>query len=197
MGKEKEKKAKRESSVSKDAPDVVSTEYLAPIAKPLADDKLSKKVGGFLSFVALMMSGCLYLRECDAERTSGDVFVLNPVLTNERMPWACMQVFKLVKKAAKRKQVKRGVKEVIKAIRKKTKGYVVLCWVSRCWYRRGRSWGWVLPCNGRCDRLVHAWSTWIWPPGRVACHLLMAFVCHGRSHDDDACVCVCVAGCVL
>ncbi len=35
-----------------------------------------------------------------------------------------MQVLKLVKKAAKRKQVKRGVKEVIKAIRKKTKGCV-------------------------------------------------------------------------
>lgn len=37
-----------------------------------------------------------------------------------------MQVFKLVKKAAKRKQVKRGVKEVIKAIRKKAKGYVAV-----------------------------------------------------------------------
>jgi len=38
----KEKKAKRESSAG-DVPSV-STEYLAPIAKPLADDKLSKKV---------------------------------------------------------------------------------------------------------------------------------------------------------
>ena len=37
-------------------------------------------------------------------------------------PDQCMQVLKLVKKAAKRKQVKRGVKEVIKAIRKKTAG---------------------------------------------------------------------------
>jgi ribonuclease P protein component len=36
-----------------------------------------------------------------------------------------MQLFKLVKKAAKRKQVKRGVKEVIKSIRKKTSGCVV------------------------------------------------------------------------
>jgi len=34
-----------------------------------------------------------------------------------------MQVLKLAKKAAKRKQIKRGVKEVIKAIRKKNKGY--------------------------------------------------------------------------
>jgi H/ACA ribonucleoprotein complex subunit 2 len=32
------------------------------------------------------------------------------------------QVLKLAKKAAKRKQIKRGVKEVIKAIRKNTKG---------------------------------------------------------------------------
>lgn len=36
----------------------------------------------------------------------------------------CMQVLKLAKKAAKRKQIKRGVKEVIKAIRKNTKGCV-------------------------------------------------------------------------
>lgn len=35
---------------------------------------------------------------------------------------ACMQVLKLAKKAAKRKQIKRGVKEVVKAIRKNNKG---------------------------------------------------------------------------
>lgn len=40
----KEKKAKRESSAGEDVVPSVSTEYLAPIAKPLADDKLSKKV---------------------------------------------------------------------------------------------------------------------------------------------------------
>lgn len=34
-----------------------------------------------------------------------------------------LQVLKLAKKAAKRKQIKRGVKEVIKAIRKNNKGY--------------------------------------------------------------------------
>ena len=33
-----------------------------------------------------------------------------------------VQVLKLAKKAAKRKQIKRGVKEVIKAIRKNVKG---------------------------------------------------------------------------
>jgi len=36
------------------------------------------------------------------------------------------QVYKLVKKAAKRKGVKRGVKECIKAIRKKQKGVMVI-----------------------------------------------------------------------
>lgn len=34
----------------------------------------------------------------------------------------CKKVLKLCKKAAKRKQLKRGVKEVVKAIRKNTKG---------------------------------------------------------------------------
>lgn len=48
----------------------------------------------------------------------------DPNIPLSECKWTCMQVFKLVKKAAKRKQVKRGVKEVIKAIRKKTKGYV-------------------------------------------------------------------------
>jgi len=40
----KEKKAKRESTGGEEDVPVVSSEYLAPIAKPLADDKLSKKV---------------------------------------------------------------------------------------------------------------------------------------------------------
>lgn len=37
-------------------------------------------------------------------------------------PLCVLQVLKLAKKAAKRKQIKRGVKEVIKALRKKAKG---------------------------------------------------------------------------
>ena len=41
-----------------------------------------------------------------------------------RRPCTRAQVLKLAKKAAKRKQIKRGVKEVIKAIRKNTKGCV-------------------------------------------------------------------------
>lgn len=39
-----------------------------------------------------------------------------------RPPPTLPQVLKLAKKAAKRKQIKRGVKEVIKAIRKKATG---------------------------------------------------------------------------
>ena len=50
--------------------------------------------------------------------TNFQVFLASNYLQNG------MQVLKLAKKAAKRKQIKRGVKEVIKAIRKNTKGYV-------------------------------------------------------------------------
>lgn len=38
----------------------------------------------------------------------------------------CKKVLKLAKKATKRKQIKRGVKEVVKAIRKNTKGICIL-----------------------------------------------------------------------
>ncbi|WIA13454.1 hypothetical protein OEZ86_006730 [Tetradesmus obliquus] len=75
MGKDKGEKAKAEK------PEVSYEErkkYISVIAKPLADEKLCKKV------------------------------------------------LKLSKKAAKRKQIKRGVKEVVKAIRKNTKGICVL-----------------------------------------------------------------------
>jgi H/ACA ribonucleoprotein complex subunit 2 len=71
MGKDKGEKAKAEKpEVSYDE----RKKYISIIAKPLADEKLCKKV------------------------------------------------LKLSKKAAKRKQIKRGVKEVVKAIRKNTKG---------------------------------------------------------------------------
>lgn len=102
----KEKKAKRESTGgASDDVAPVKTEYLSPIAKPLADDKLQKKV-----------------RHMNASVPCNRQPVSNVGL--------CMQVLKLVKKAAKRKQVKRGVKEVIKAIRKKTKGCDVVTWRS-------------------------------------------------------------------
>ncbi|KAF6255503.1 nucleolar protein [Scenedesmus sp. NREL 46B-D3] len=75
MGKDKVEKAKAEKAeVSYDE----RKKYISIIAKPLADEKLCKKV------------------------------------------------LKLSKKAAKRKQIKRGVKEVVKAIRKNTKGICVL-----------------------------------------------------------------------
>ncbi|KAF8059994.1 NHP2 [Scenedesmus sp. PABB004] len=61
-----------------DVPYETRVKHVAVIAKPLADEKLSKKV------------------------------------------------LKLSKRAAKRKQIKRGVKEVVKAIRKNTKGICVL-----------------------------------------------------------------------
>ncbi|KAI3435548.1 hypothetical protein D9Q98_001613 [Chlorella vulgaris] len=90
----KEKKEKKEKKAKKEAEETVAAEVevaaepaaeapagklsLCAIAKPLADDKLSKK--------------CL----------------------------------KLAKKAAKRKQIKRGVKEVIKAIRKNVQGLCLI-----------------------------------------------------------------------
>lgn len=55
-------------------------------------------------------AGCALL--CPSQRTRRHV---------PPPPTLC-QALKLAKKAAKRKQIKRGVKEVIKAIRKKAKG---------------------------------------------------------------------------
>jgi H/ACA ribonucleoprotein complex subunit 2 len=45
--------------------------------------------------------------------------VIAKPLADEKL---CKKVLKLSKRAAKRKQLKRGVKEVVKAIRKNTKG---------------------------------------------------------------------------
>eukprot|EP00879_Flechtneria_rotunda_P029075 GHRR01031339.1.p2 GENE.GHRR01031339.1~~GHRR01031339.1.p2 ORF type:complete len:113 (+),score=18.53 GHRR01031339.1:657-995(+) len=47
------------------------------------------------------------------------VSVIAKPLADEKL---CKKVLKLSKKAAKRRQIKRGVKEVVKAIRKNTKG---------------------------------------------------------------------------
>jgi len=44
--------------------------------------------------------------------------IANP-LAEEKL---CKKVLKLCKKASKRKQIRRGVKEVVKALRKKQKG---------------------------------------------------------------------------
>jgi len=49
--------------------------------------------------------------------------VIAKPLADEKL---CKKVLKLSKKAAKRKQLKRGVKEVVKAIKKNTKGICIL-----------------------------------------------------------------------
>ena len=49
--------------------------------------------------------------------------VLIPIASPLADDKLCRKVLKLAKKASKRKQIKRGVKEVVKAIRKKFKGY--------------------------------------------------------------------------
>eukprot|EP00879_Flechtneria_rotunda_P006151 GHRR01006468.1.p1 GENE.GHRR01006468.1~~GHRR01006468.1.p1 ORF type:complete len:159 (+),score=42.84 GHRR01006468.1:657-1133(+) len=51
------------------------------------------------------------------------VSVIAKPLADEKL---CKKVLKLSKKAAKRRQIKRGVKEVVKAIRKNTKGICIL-----------------------------------------------------------------------
>ncbi len=45
--------------------------------------------------------------------------VIAKPLSDEKM---CKRVLKLAKKASKRKQIRRGVKEVVKALRKNAKG---------------------------------------------------------------------------
>lgn len=49
------------------------------------------------------------------------ISVIAKPLADEKL---CKKVLKLAKKAAKRKQIKRGVKEVVKALRKNTQGWV-------------------------------------------------------------------------
>lgn len=45
----------------------------------------------------------------------------------------CKKVLKLAKKGAKRKQIKRGVKEVVKALRKNTQGCAIAVHASPAW----------------------------------------------------------------
>ncbi|GFR53187.1 hypothetical protein Agub_g15935 [Astrephomene gubernaculifera] len=49
--------------------------------------------------------------------------VIAKPLADEKL---CKKVYKLAKKASKRKQIRRGVKEVVKALRKNTKGICIL-----------------------------------------------------------------------
>merc|ERR1712110_1318304 len=80
MGKTKDKKDKKKSrkSSSGDVTMATTSQYLSPIAKPLADDKATKKL------------------------------------------------LRLTKKASKDKQVRKGVREVVKAVRKNEKGLCII-----------------------------------------------------------------------
>ena len=64
--------------------------------------------------------------------------VIAKPLADEKL---CKKVLKLCKKASKRKQIRRGVKEVVKALRKKQKGSVAV--------RGAGTWrgGWPLACS--------------------------------------------------
>jgi len=53
--------------------------------------------------------------------TKSAISVIAKPLADEKL---CKKVLKLAKKGAKRKQIKRGVKEVVKALRKNTQGSV-------------------------------------------------------------------------
>eukprot|EP00878_Enallax_costatus_P001960 GHUV01002124.1.p1 GENE.GHUV01002124.1~~GHUV01002124.1.p1 ORF type:complete len:158 (+),score=38.27 GHUV01002124.1:256-729(+) len=61
--------------------------------------------------------------EVSYEERKKYISVIAKPLADEKL---CKKVLKLSKKAAKRKQIKRGVKEVVKAIRKNTKGICIL-----------------------------------------------------------------------
>jgi hypothetical protein len=101
------------------------------IAKPLADEKLCKKVCACVRAVGGWgqrgQGLCQLCAQCtphspaqcatptghhSVSRCTAATLLVSPTT----------QVLKLSKKAAKRKQLKRGVKEVVKAIRKNTKG---------------------------------------------------------------------------
>ena len=113
---------------------------ISVIAKPLADDKLAKKASGGRMPTGGAHAGFpraraeLGMPPCFADRRAhacGSVHRSPPARRRRRCrrlpdpPTAFVsvrQALKLAKKAAKRKQIKRGVKEVIKAIRKNVKG---------------------------------------------------------------------------
>lgn len=73
---------------------------------------------GVSSIYAMSSEGEDYAAE--AEMSSVALAVIAKPLASSKLQ---RRLFKLVKKAAKDKSLKRGVKEVVKAIRKNTKGY--------------------------------------------------------------------------
>ncbi len=109
----KEKKEKQQ--VDEEAPAGERKGAVSKIAVPLADDKLSKKVrrAGAVGFCP---------PRCYKARPQGCAPPISTAATRQHHQGTPVQVLKLAKKAAKRKQIKRGVKEVIKAIRKNVKG---------------------------------------------------------------------------
>ena len=61
--------------------------------------------------------------------TKSAISVIAKPLADEKL---CKKVLKLAKKGAKRKQIKRGVKEVVKALRKNTQGLASLLSRASC-----------------------------------------------------------------
>lgn len=155
------KKEKKEKATENGADAAPKKVEVCAIAKPLADDKLSKKVRAASSigahawaWAAICLWGACqswypWGQPSPSGSSPGQIVVRGhlcagpcqvplPVRANLqpcqlavrgwRTVRACercgcaLQVLKLAKKAAKRKQIKRGVKEVIKAIRKNVKG---------------------------------------------------------------------------
>ena len=190
----KKEKKKRESLGGDGDVVEVKAEFLAAIAKPLCDDKLSKKYVAVLAFMGTtrVVSGGIYTylgvhgsARCgepgrrrgasmhemssdavlprrrgrtesdergarnDTEAPSSSAYFVSragrlvtgvsrslglsshrrllprSVLAHSVLPPPC-RIYKLVKKSAKEKKVKRGVKECIKAIRKNQKGIMVI-----------------------------------------------------------------------
>lgn len=150
----KEKKEKRKAEAAEvpeaETPAKVpkTVTQLCPIAKPLADEKLAKKVSARVLHAASRAEGkCMAvfeglhpspamqiatMQDRELLQGSGRIVVAAAASPASQPPASprlpthlvllFMQALKLAKKAAKRKQIKRGVKEVIKAIRKKVKG---------------------------------------------------------------------------
>ena len=109
-------------------PYAARVKFCSPIAKPLADEKLCKKVRQAAPLrctspaARTLARSPLHVPAAAARGSAWEAPPLNtaaPLVAGASHP---CQVLKLAKKAAKRKQLKRGVKEVVKAIRKNVKG---------------------------------------------------------------------------
>lgn len=70
---------------------------------------------------AVAEAGAEATENADYETKTKFCSIIAKPLADEKL---CKKVLKLCKKASKRKQIRRGVKEVVKALRKKQKGWV-------------------------------------------------------------------------